>query len=104
MICTSTPDHEKEHPGNGNYYCIEGIWKQQKNKVTLIANTYENKLFVSHDNADIAILENTTNLANPTTLSILQPSGKTMSDVSVTEVKTKKANSWENYQRSEGFY
>ena len=46
--CTSTLDHENEHPGDGNYYCFEGVWTQQNNKVTLVANIQENELFVWH--------------------------------------------------------
>lgn len=104
-ICTSTLDHENEHIGDGNYYCILGNWKQQKNIVTLIADTYEGKLlFTSPENENIAILEDSENLANPTTLSILLPSGATMSDVSITTPKAPKVNGWENYQRTEGLY
>lgn len=104
-ICTSTLDHENEHIGDGNYYCILGNWKQQKNIVTLIADTYEGKLlFTSPENENIAILEDSENLANPTTLSILQPSGATMSDISGGEPKTRKVNSWGNYLRTEGLY
>ena len=100
-ICTSTLDYEKDHPGDGNYSCIEGIWKQQKNRVTLIANTYEGKLSFSFpENESNAILERVENLANPTTLSILQPSGSTMSDISVAEIKTRKVNGWDSYQRT----
>jgi hypothetical protein len=104
-ICTSTLDHEKEHTGDGNYYCILGNWKQQKNIVTLIADTDEGKLLFSlPENESIAILESAENLANPTTLSILQPSGATIADISVTEVKAGKVNGWGNYQRTEDLY
>ncbi|RYY01279.1 MAG: hypothetical protein EOO53_18540 [Gammaproteobacteria bacterium] len=104
IICTSTYDHEKENPNDGNYRCVEGVWKQQKNKVTLIANTYEGELlFLPFENESIPILKRGENLANPTILSILQPSGATMSDISATDVKGRKINSWGNYQHSENF-
>jgi C4-type Zn-finger protein len=101
-ICTSTLDHEIEPPGEGSYSCIEGIWTQQKNKVSLTANTYEGKAIISFpEHESNAILERIENLANPTTLSILQPSGVIVSDISVTEGTTRKVNSWSNYQNTE---
>ena len=102
--CTSTLDHENEHPGGGNYYCFEGVWTQQNNKVTFVANTQENELFVWHQNESIAILEHAENLANPTLLLIVRPSGKVMSDISLTAAKTAKVKSWGNYQSTKDFY
>lgn len=105
VICTSTLDHEKEHQGDGNYRCIEGIWKQQKNRVTLIANIYDGELsFSLPENESIPILERSENLANPTALLILQSSGATMSDISVTGSNTRKVHGWGNYQHAEYLY
>jgi hypothetical protein len=104
-ICTSTLDHEKDHPGDGNYSYIEGIWKQERNRVTLIANTNDGKpLFSFPENENNPILENIESLANPTRLSILNPSGATVSDISAAKVKTQKINGWGNYQRTESLY
>jgi hypothetical protein len=100
VVCTSTLDHEKELPGDGNYCCISGSWKQEKNKVTFTADTYEGKLEYSLPEDDCnAILVHVENVANPTTLSILQSSGATMSDSSITGTENAKTKLWGNYER-----
>lgn len=103
-VCTSTLEHQNDHPGDGKYSCVEGVWKQEKDMVLLTPNTDDGKpLFTFSANEGNSILKQVEKMANPTALKIQQSSGGTMSDVSKDHMNARGIRDWSNYQRTESF-